>query len=163
MWRTLLFNTFTEPTGYILLSNSLIQFSSDQFSHSVVSHTLQPYRLQHARLPRPHQFLEFTQTHVHWVGDAIQPTHPVSSSSPPTFNLSQHQSLFQWFTLENFFTSGGHNIGVSASASALPMSIQDWSPLGGTSRIALQSKGPSRVFSNTTVQKHQFLGAQLSL
>ena len=137
MWRILLFNTFAEPTWYILLSNSLIQFSSDQFSHSVVSHTLQPHRLQYARLPRPHQLPEFTQTHVHWVGDAIQPTHPVLSSSPPTFNLSQHQSLFQWFTLEKFFTSGGHSIGVSASASALPMNIQDWSPLGWTGWTSL--------------------------
>ena len=66
------------------------------------------------------------------------------------------------FPVSQFFTSGGQRIGVSASASVLPMNIQDWSPLGGTGWISLQSKGLSKVFSNTTVQKHQFFGAQLS-
>ena len=109
--------------------------------------------------PVHHQLPEFTQTHVHWVGDAIQPSHPLSSPSPPTFNLSQHQGLFQW-------VSSSHQVakvlGVSASASVLPMNIQDWFPLGWTGWISLQSKGLSRVFSNTTVQKHQFFGVQLS-
>ena len=105
-------------------------------------------------LPVHHQLPEFTQTHVHWLGDAIQPSHSLSSPSPPTFSLSQHQGLF---TL-----SGGQSIGVTASASVLPMNTQDWSPLGWTCWISLQSKGLSRVFSNTTVQKHQFFGAQLS-
>ena len=109
-------------------------------------------------LPVHHQLLEFTQTHVHWVGDAIQPFHPLSSPSPPALNLSQHQGLFQWVNS----ASGGRNIGVSASASGLPMNTQDWSPLGWTSWIFFQSKGLSRVFSNTTVQKHQFFGDQLS-
>ena len=81
-------------------------------------------------LPVHHQLLEFTQTQVHWVGDTIQPSHPLSSPSPP--------------------------------ASVLPMNIQDWFPLGLTGLISLQSKGLSRVFSNTTVQKHQFFGAQPS-
>ena len=71
-------------------------FSSVQFSHSVVSDSLQPNGLQHACLPVHHQLSEFTQTHVHWVGDAIQPSHPLSSPSPPTFNFSQHQGLFKW-------------------------------------------------------------------
>ena len=71
-------------------------FSSVQFSHSVVSDSLQPNGLQHASLPVHHQLSEFTQTHVHWVGDAIQPSHPLSSPSPPTFNLSQHQGFFKW-------------------------------------------------------------------
>ena len=101
--------------------------------------------------PVYHQLLEFTQTHVHWVGDAIQPPHPLSSPSPPTFNLSQHQGLFQW-------VSSSHQVakasGVSASASVLPMNIQDWFPLRWTGWISLQFKGLSRVFSNTTVQKH---------
>ena len=110
-------------------------------------------------LPVHHQLLEFTQTHVHWVGDAIQPSHPLSSPSPPAFNLSQHQGLFKWELL----TSGGQSIGVSASASVLPMNTQDWSPLGWTGWISLQSKGLSRLFSNPTVQKHQFFGSQLSL
>ena len=107
-------------------------------------------------LPVHHQLPEFTQTHVHWVGGAIQPSHPLSSPSPPCLNLSQRQDLFQ------LFTWGGQSIGVSASASVLPMNSQDWSPLGWYGWISLQSKGLSRVFSNTTVQKHQFFGAQLS-
>ena len=102
-----------------------------------------------------HQLLEFTRTHVHWVGDAFQSSHP-----PPAFNLSQHRGSFQ---MSQFFTSGGQSIGVSASASVLPMNIQDWFHLRWTSWISLQFKGLSRVFSNTTVQKHQFFGIQLSL
>ena len=76
--------------------NSVNQFSSAQFSHLVVSDSLQPHGLQHTKLPVHHQLLELTQTHVHWVSNAIQPPHPTSSPSPPTFNLSQHQVLFQW-------------------------------------------------------------------
>ena len=76
--------------------------------------------------PVHHQLLEFTQTHVHWVGDAIQPSHPLSSLSPPAFNLSQHQGLFQWVSSNE---SGGQSIGVSASTSVLPMNIIDKSSL----------------------------------
>ena len=68
--------------------------------------------------PVHHQLLDFTQTHFHWIGDAIQPSHPLSSPSPPAFNLSQHQGLFQWVS-----SSGGQSIGVSASVSVLPMNI----------------------------------------
>ena len=75
-----------------------------------------------------HHLPEFAHTHVHWVGDALQPSHPLSSPSPSTFNLSQHQGLSQW----KFFASGGQSIGVSASASVLPMNIQHWFPLGWT-------------------------------
>ena len=100
-------------------------------------------------LPVHHQLPEPTQTHVHWVSDAIQPSHPLSSSSPPAFNLSQHQGLLQWVSSSQ---SGGQGTGVSASASVLPMNTQDWSPLGWTGWISLQPKGLSRVFSNTTVQ-----------
>ena len=99
-------------------------------------------------LPVHHQLPQFTQTH----GDAIQPCHPLSSPSPPTFNLSQHQGNFP---MSQFFASGGQSTGVSASASVLPMNIQNWFPLGWTGWIFLQSKGPSRVFSANTVQKHQ--------
>ena len=109
--------------------------------------------------PVLHHPLELAQTHVHCVGDAIQPSHPLSPSSPPAFNLSQHQGLFQWISSSHQVAKG---LGVSASASVLPMNIQDWFPLGWTGWIFLQSKGLSRVFSNTTVQKHQFFGAQLS-
>ena len=110
-------------------------------------------------LPVHHQLPEFTQTHVHRVADAIQPSHPLPSPSPPTCNLSQHQG----FPVIQFFASGGQSIGVSASTSVLPMNIQDRFPLGWTGWISLQSKGLSRVFSSTTVQKHQFFSAQLSL
>ena len=108
-------------------------------------------------LPIHHQLPEFTQTHVHRVSDAIQPSHPLSPS-PPAPNPSQHQSLYQWVNS----AWGGQSIGISASASVLPMNTQDWSPLGWTNWISLQSKGLSRVFSNTTGRKQQFFGAQLS-
>ena len=109
-------------------------------------------------LPVHHQLPEFIQTHVHGVSDAIQPSHPLSSPSPPVPSPSQHQSLFQW----ELFAWGGQSTGVSALASVLPKKPQGWSPTEWTGWISLQSKGLSRVFSNTTVQKHQFFGAQLS-
>ena len=99
-------------------------------------------------LPVHHQLPGFTQTHVHQVSDAIQPSHPLLVPSPPAFNPSQHQGLCQ------FFASDGQIIGVSASASVLPMNLQAWLPLRQTDLISLQSKGLSRVFSNTTVQNH---------
>ena len=111
-------------------------------------------------LPVHHQLPELAQTHVHQVSDAIQSSHPLSSPSPPAFNLSQHQRLFKWVSSHQVLDQ---RIGDSASTSVLPMNIQDWSPLGWTDWISLQSKGLSRVFSNTTVQKNQFFGAQLSL
>ena len=110
-------------------------------------------------LPVHHQLLELTQTHVHQVSDAIQPSRPLLTPSPPAFNLSQHQGLFQWVSCLHQVAKV---LGVSASASVLPMNIQDWFPLGLTGLI-FQSKGLSKVFSNTTVQKHQFFSAQLSL
>ena len=100
--------------------------------------------------PVHHQLPQLAQTHVHRVSDNIQPSHPLSSPSPPTFNPSQHQGLLQW-------------VGASISVSVLPMNIQDWFPLGLSGLISLQSKGLSRVFSNTTVWKHQFFSAQPSL
>ena len=106
------------------------------------------------------QLPEFTQTHVHWVGDAIQSSHPLLCPSPPAFNLSLNQNLFQ---VSQLFASGGQSIGVSASASVLPKNIQDWFPWGLIGLISLQSKGFWRVFSNTAVQKHQFFSAQPSL
>ena len=111
-------------------------------------------------VPVHHQLLVFTQTHVHWVGDAIQSSQPQSSPSPPAFTLSQHQCLFQWVSSSYQVAK---SIGVSASASVLPMNIQDWFSLGWNGWIFLQPKGLSGVFSNTTVQKWQFLGARLSL
>ena len=109
-------------------------------------------------LPVCHQFPEFTPTHVHWVGDAIQPSHPLSFSSH-----LQSLPASGSFQMSQLFPSGGQSIGVSASTSDLPMNIQDRFPLGWTAWISLQSKGLSRVLSNTTVQKHQFFSTQLSL
>ena len=103
-------------------------------------------------LPVHHQLPELTQTHVHRAGEGIQPFHPLSSPSPPACNLSQHLGLFKW----EFLASGGQSIGTSASASVLPMNIQDWFPLRWTGLISLQSKELSRVFSNATIQKHEF-------
>ena len=101
-----------------------------------------------------HQLREITQTHVHQVGDAIQPSRPLPSPSPSAFNHSQHQGFFQWVDSQS--------IAASASASVFTMNIQGWLPLGLTSLIFFQSKGLSKVFSNTTVQKHQFFSTQLS-
>ena len=100
-------------------------------------------------LPVHHQLLELTQTHVHCISDAIKPYYPLSSPSPPALSFSQHQGLFQWFNS----TSGGQSNGVSASALVLPLNSQDWFPLKLTGWIFLLSKGLSRVFSSTTVQK----------
>ena len=109
-------------------------------------------------LPVHHQLPEFTQTHVRWVGDAIQPSHPCR----PLLLLPSIFPSIRVFSKESAFTSGGQSIGVSVSTSVLPVNMQDWS-LGWTGWISLQSKGLSRVFSNITVQKHQFFHAQLSL
>ena len=108
-------------------------------------------------LPVHYQLLDFTQTHVHWVSDAIQPSHPLLPPSPPAFNLSQHQGLFQWSShqvakvLEFQFS-----ISPSNEYSGLISFRIDWLDL-------LLIKGLSRVFSNTTAQKHQFFGTQFSL
>ena len=110
--------------------------------------------------PVLHHLSEKAQTHLHQVGDAIQPTHPLSSGSPPVFNLSHHQGLFKWVRSS---PSGGQTIGASASALVFPMNIQDCFPLGLTGLISLLSKGLWRVFSSTTIQKHQFFGFQSSL
>ena len=107
--------------------------------------TLWHHRLQHAGVPVQHQLPVLAKTHLYWVGNATQSSHPLASPSPD-FNLSQHKSIFQ------FFLSGGQNIGASASVPS--MNVQDWFPLGWTGWISLQSNGLSRVFSSTTVQKH---------
>ena len=133
-------------------------FSSVQLVTQLCLTLCDPMDCNTPGFPVHHQLPELTQTHVLWGGDAIQPYHPLSSASPPAFNLSQHQGLFQW---DPFFRSGGQSIGVSASTSVVPMNIQDWFPLGWTGWISLQSKGRSRVFFNTTVQKHQFFSAHI--
>ena len=109
-------------------------------------------------LPGHHQLPEFTQTHVHRVSDAIQPSHPLLSPSSPAPNPSQHQS----FPMSQLLALGGQSTGASALASFLPKKCQGWSPSEWIGWISLQSKGLSRVIPNTTVQKHQFFGAQPS-
>ena len=144
-------------------------FASWHFQISQVSQPVQllshvwlfatPWTAARQGLPVHHQLPESTQTHVHWVSDAIQTSYSLLSPSPALKSFPASGS----FPMSQVFTSGGHSIGVSASALVLPMNIQDWFPIGWTGWISLQSKGLSRVFSSTTVQKHQFFGAQLSL
>ena len=107
-------------------------------------------------LPVHHQLLEFTQTHIHRVSDAI------SSSAVPFSSCPQSLPASESFPMSQLYTWGGQSTGVSALASFLPKNTQDWSPLEWNGWISLQSKGLSRVFSNTTVQKQQFFGAHLS-
>ena len=137
----------------------ILQFSSVHFSHSVVSDSLWPMEYSMPGHPVHHQLPDFTQTHVHWVGDAIQTSHPVV----PFSSCLQSFPATGSFQMSQFVASGGQNIGVSTSALVLPMNSQDWFPLGWMGLISLQSKGRSRVFSNTTVQKLQYFGVQLSL
>ena len=139
---------------------SYVCMSVSQFSHSVVSNSLQPYGLQLARLPCPSPAPE-TCLNSCPSGQWCHPT--ISSSVVPFSSHLQSFTASGFFPVSQFFTSDHQSIGVSASASVLPMNTQDWSPLGWTGWIALQCKGLSRVFSNTTVQKHQFFGTQLSL
>ena len=117
-----------------LLGIYSVQFSSVQSSRSVVSDSLWPHEPQHIRPPVHHQLLEFTQTHVHWVGDTIRPSHPLSTPSP-ALNLSQHQGLFKWVSSLH---QVAQRIGVSASTSILPMNTQDWYSLGWTSWSSLE-------------------------
>ena len=130
------------------------EWPSVQVSRSVVP-LCDPMNRSTPGLPVHHQLPESTQTHVHWVSDAIQPSHPLPSPFPPAPNPSQCQS----FPMSQLFAWGGQSTGVSALASFLPKNTQGWSPLEWTGWISLQSKGLSRVFSNTTVQKHQFFSA----
>ena len=134
-------------------------FSSVQFSRSVVSDSLQPHKLQHARPPCPS-----STPRVYWNScPSSWWCHPaISSSVIPFPDCPQSLPTSESIPMSQLFTWGGQSIGVSALASVLPMDTQDWSPLGWTGWISLQSKGLSRVFSNNTVQKHQFFGAQPS-
>ena len=110
--------------------------------------------------PVLHYLPQFAQTHVHWIDDAIQPSHPLSCLTPPPLQSFPTSGSFP---MSQLFESGGQCIRVSDSKSVLPMNSQEWSLLGWTGWISLPSKGLSRVFSNTTVQKHHFFSTQLSL
>ena len=109
-------------------------------------------------LPVHHYLPEFAQTHVRWFDDAIQPSHPLSFPSPPTFNLSQHQGFFP---KSQIFVSGAHSIGASASTSVILMNIQGLFPLGFTGLICLLSKRLSRVFFNITFESINSLALSL--
>ena len=133
----------------------MIQFSSVTLSWQIL---WDPMDCSTPGLPVHHQLPEFTQTHVHWVGDAIQPSHPLSSPSPPTFNLSQHQGLFHWVgSLHPVVKYWSFSFSISAFNEywGLISFRMDW--------LDLAVQGLSRVFSKTTIQKHQFFSNQLSL
>ena len=135
-----------------------IQFSSVQFSYSVVSNSLRPHESQHARppCPSPTPGAYSNPCPLSWW------CQPAISSSVVPFSCPQSLASSGFFPMSQFFAWGGQIIGVSASTSVLPMNTQEWSPLRWTGWTSLQSKGLSRVFSNTTVQKHQFFSSQLS-
>ena len=163
-----------ETVGFINIPSLLKQIwvcvlSDDFSSHhyiSPISSVSQPcltlWNPMNCSKPGPpvhHQLPEITQTHVHWGNDAIKPSHPLSSPSPllsifPRIRVFSNESdlCIRWPKYWSFSFN-----------SSPSMKIQDWSPLGWTGWISMQSKGLSRVFSNTTVQKHQFFGPQLSL
>ena len=145
------------------LCNHNFQFSSVQFQFSfssVVSDFLQPRESQHARPPCPSPT---SGVHPNPCPSSRWCHPTISSSVVPFSSCPQSLSASESFPMSELFAWGGQSIGVSASASVLPMNTQDWSPLGWTGWISLQSKGLSRVSSNTTVQRHQFFGARLSL
>ena len=143
-------------TGGRWFQDDSVQFSSVAQSCPTLCN---PMNRSTPGLPAHHQLPEFTQTYVHWVGDAIQPSHPLSSPSP-AFNLSQHQGLFK-------LVSSSHLVAkvleFQLQHQSFQWTTQDWSLLRWTGWISLLSKGLSRVLSNITVQNHQFFGAQLSL
>ena len=162
MWCSYLFElVFSFPlviASEVVLLNYMV--SSVQFSHSVVSDSLRPHESQRARPPclSPAPGVHSNSC------PSSQWCHPAISSSVVPFSSCPHSLPASGsFPMSQLFTWGSQSIGVSALASVLPMNTKDWSPWGWTGWISLQSKGLSRVFSNTTVQKHQLFGAQLSL
>ena len=151
-----MFQCYSLESSHSFLSPLVL---SAQFSHSVMSESLQPHELQHARppCPTPTPGAYSNSCPLSWW---CHPT--ISASVVPFFSCPQYFPASGFFQMSQLFTSGGQSMGVSASTSVLPMNTQDWSPLGWTGWISLLSKGLSRVFSSTTVQKHQFFGAQPS-
>ena len=149
--------SWTFPSLYLpsLLLNFLLLFGS-----SIMSDSLWPHGLQHTRLPCPSLFPRACSNScpLSWWCHAT-----ISSSVIPISSCLQSFPASGSFQISQSFQSSGQRNGASASASVLPMNIQDWFPLGLTGLISLQSKGLSRVFINTTLQKHQFFGAQFSL
>ena len=155
-WSLWLQTTYSLSYSFMSQKSDVSQFSSVTQSCLTLCN---PMDCSTPGFPVHHQLLELAQTYVHWVSDFIQPSHPLMSSSLSAFNLSQHQGLFQWVALRirwPKYWSFSFSISPSNEYSGLM-------PLGLTGWISLQSKGLSRVFSNTTVQKHQFFGIQFSL
>ena len=154
------YTAYRTNARFLFYNVLLHNIDSVQFSHSAVSNSLWPHGLQHARPPCP--------SPIPWVYSNSSPysrwCYPtISSSVFPFSSCLQSFPASGSFPMSQLFASGGQSIRVSASASVLPMNTQDWSLLGWTAWLSLQSKGLSEVFSNTTVQTHQFFGAQLSL
>ena len=144
----------------LIFHHKMEWLTSIQFSHSVMSNALRPHGCQHTRHPCPSptpRIYSNSRPLSQWCYPIISSSVVPFSSCPQSFPASGS------FQISQYFASGGQGIGASASASVIAMNIQDWFPLGWTGWISLQSKGLSRVFSNTTVQKHQFFSAQLSL
>ena len=155
-------STYTRADFILLVPGqySAYSFSSVQFSHSVMSNSSQSHGLQHVRppcpSPTPRVYSDLCPS-SQWCHPSISSSVIPFSSRFPSFPSSRS------FQMSQFFPSGGQSIGVKPSASVLLVNIQDWYSLGWIGWISLQSKGISRIFSNTTVQKHQFFGTQLSL
>ena len=150
---------FQNRSVFFVVSVCAFWFSSVQFSGLVISDSLWPHESQHTRPPCPSP----TPGAHSKSRPSSQWCHPtISSSVIPLSSCPQSLPASGSFPMSQHFAWCGQSIGVSASASVLPMNTQDWSPLGWTGWISLQSKGLSRVFSNTTVQKHQFFHAQFS-
>ena len=147
-------------TSRSMIISSSIHVAANQFSRSVMSNSLRPHEPQHARPPCPSP-----TPRVHPNPCPLcQWCHPTISSSFVPFSSCPHSFPASGsFQMSQLFTWGGQRTGVSASTSVLPMNTQDWSPLGWTGWISMHSKGLSRVFSNATVQKHQFFSTQPSL
>ena len=143
----------------VILTHSTLLSPSVQFSCSVVSNSLWPRESQHTRPPCPSP-TPGVHSNSHPSSRWCHPT--ISSSVVPFSSWLQSFPASGSFPMSQLFSSGGQSIGVSASISVLPINTQDWSPLGWTGWISLLSKGLSRVFSNTTVQTHQFFSAQHS-
>ena len=159
MWKNDLKTNFSQYSEYVIQKVNLLFKVSVQFSRSIVSDSLRPHEPQNTRPPCP--------SPTPRVYPNLCPLcwwcHPtISSSVVPFSSCAQSFPASGSFQMSQLSTSGGQSIKVSASTSVLPMYTQDWHPLGWTGWISLQSKGLSRVFSNTTVQKHQFFGTQLS-
>ena len=153
----LILKLYLFPILLLLTYGKFPHLSSVQFSHAVMSDSLRPHGLQHSKLPCPPVSPEICSNSC----PLSQWCHPTNSSSlAPFSSCPQSFPASRSFPMSWLFTSGGQSIGASDSASVLPMNVHGWFPLGLTGLIFLQSKGLSRIFSSTTVWKHQFVGTR---